>query len=263
MGKVKEGEIFEPPVVKSCCKKSLAGGGSRCCKSKAKNGQLVDSGLSQVLLGVVQKTSTRKQTRHKARFGITSFVYRARRPFHPGRLIDNFLEPHFVEIQEDQDLDKLQKEAAIKKRKRVELMGELLRSKGFMWMATTNSVMGGFQQAGNVITIVPEGPWMCDLREMWEDTALAKLVLKDIHKENGEEWPYADRRQELVFIGHNLKHGSIQKMLDQCLLNDEEMKMGPDKWEESMAPFDKIQLSMDDFYDDPEEEETDKMDEEA
>jgi len=261
--KVKEGEKFEPEVVKSCCKKSLAGGGSRCCKAKAKNGQIVDSGLSQVLLGVVQKSTASKQTRHKTRFGITSFVYRARRPFHPGRLIDNFLEPFFVETLEDQDLDKLQKQAAIKKKKRVELMGELLRSKGFIWMATSNSVMGGFQQAGNVITIVPEGPWMCDLREMWEETPLAKLVLKDMHKENGDEWPYADRRQELVFIGHKLKHGSIQKMLDQCLLNDEEMNMGPDKWEESMAPFDKIQLSMDDFYDELEEEETDKMDEET
>ena len=35
-------------------------------------------------------------TRHEARFGITSFIYRARRPFHPGRLDDLILEPFFV-----------------------------------------------------------------------------------------------------------------------------------------------------------------------
>jgi len=255
--KVKAGEMLEEEVSKSCCKKSLSDGRSRCCKSKAKKAKVVDSGLSQVLLGVVQKT---KLTRHKARFGITSFLYRARRPFHPGRLVDHFLEPFFVEIHEDQDLIKLQKEAAIKKLKRVELMGELLRSKGFMWIASSNSVMGGFQQAGNVVGIESEGPWMCYLREMWEGTAMGALVLKDMNKENGEEWPYADRRQELVFIGHNLKHGAIQKTLDQCLLNDEEMKMGPDKWEESMASCDKIQLALDfSGSEGVEDEETAKM----
>jgi len=259
--RVKAGEMLKTEV-KSCCKKSLADGRSRCCKSKAKNGMLVDSGLSQVLLGVVQKTSTRKMTRHKSRFGITSFLYRARRPFHPGRLVDYFLEPFFVEIQEDQDLVKQQKEAAIKKPKRVELMGELLRSKGFMWIASSNSVMGGFQQAGNIVVVSSEGPWMCELREMWEGTALGALVLKDMNKENGEEWPYADRRQELVFIGHNLKHAAIQRTLDQCLLNDEEMRMGPDKWEESMASCDKIQLSLDESdFEGVEDEETSKMEE--
>ena len=64
----------------SCCVKSVSAGGKKCCR-KMKN--LFDSGLSQVLLGVVD--SKQKQlTRHENRFGITSFVYRSRRPFHPG-----------------------------------------------------------------------------------------------------------------------------------------------------------------------------------
>merc|ERR1719420_138113 len=62
-----------------------------------------------------------------------------------------------------------------------------------------------------------------------------------------------DRRQELVFIGHKLNHLEIQKVLDNCLLNDDEMKLGPVKWEETMADDDKIQLDVEDDDSDDEE----------
>ena len=82
----------------------------------------------------------RKTTRHEARFGITSFIYRARRPFHPGRLRDIFLEPYFVSVEHEEDeeeekmseADKLAKlkesqdEADEKKMTRGKVMGELL-----------------------------------------------------------------------------------------------------------------------------------------
>ena len=32
-------------------------------------------------------------------------------------------------------------------------MGELLRSKGFLWLATSNLFIGGWQQAGNILKI--------------------------------------------------------------------------------------------------------------
>ena len=86
---------------------------------------------------------------------------------------------------------------------------------------------------------------MCEMKEMWEGTPSEELVNKDLKQSNGEDWPFGDRRQELVFIGQSLKHSALQTILDQCLLNDEEMKMGPEKWEETMASEDKIQLSLD------------------
>ena len=73
---------------------------------------------------------------------------------------------------------------------------------------------------------------------------MAKFVQKNTNRANGEEWEYQDRRQELVFIGQGLKHERIQAALDQCLLNCEEMALGPERWKESMGGSDHIQLSL-------------------
>lgn len=99
-----------------------------------------------------------------------------------------------------------------------------------------------------------ENPWMCEMREMWEGTPSEALVRKDMNQQNGngEEYPYGDRRQELVFIGQGLKHEVVQGLLDQCLLTDDEMSQGPDKWQEAMAAEDRFQLALDE--DDEEEE---------
>ena len=271
-----------------CCEKSMAAQGKKCCKSQSKDGKLLDSGLSQVLisqcyfvhdnpqiqvqLDVVPNNmgaKDRKMTRHEARFGITSFIYRARRPFHPGRLRDIFLEPYFVSVEHEEDeeeekmseSDKLAKlkesqdEADEKKMTRGKVMGELLRSKGFIWIATSHQLIGHWQQSGSVIYIGAESCWMCEIRDQWKDSPSAELILKDMHQANGEEWKYADRRQELVFIGQGLKHEAIQGLLDQALLTDEEMAQGPEKWEESMADDDTIQLALPGEDEEGEEEE--------
>ena len=152
-------------------------------------------------------------------------------------------------------LQETQRTAAVKQSKRVAAMGELLRSKGFIWIATSNNLIGGWQQAGNVIRLEAESPWMCEMREMWEGTPSEELVLKDLRQSNGQEWPHGDRRQELVFIGQSLKNEVIQQTLDQCLLTDQEMVLGPEKWAETMAAEDKIQLSLEEQGEEEEEEE--------
>ena len=114
----------------------------------------------KVELGVVtlNKTARQNLTRHKARFGITSFIYRSRRPFHPDRFGQHFVEPFFSKmnllegherVEEDEEeqkrgeeeekdkvlreelqLQKLQEEAGLKQAKRTDMIGQLLRSKG-------------------------------------------------------------------------------------------------------------------------------------
>ena len=121
-------------------------------------------------------------------------------------------------------------------------MGVLMRSKGFIWLATSNFFMGAWQQAGNVLRVMPARPWLCEMRERWEGTPMEPMALKELSQDNGEEWPYGDRCQELVFIGTNLNHEVIQNLLDESLLHDEEMKLGPSKWQESWWDLDKIKL---------------------
>ena len=103
---------------------------------------------------------------------------------------------------------------------------------------------------------------MCEIRGLWEGTKEEVLVLKDLNQENGEEYQYGDRRQELVFIGMDLKHTTIQNTLDMCLLDDDEMELGPEGWLQTMESEDNIKLSWnldnddDEDYEDDEEEES-------
>jgi len=293
-------------VLEDCCQVSVAANQEKCCTNK----RMRDSGLSEITLSRGFTGPDQGEiTRHEARFGITSFIFTSRRPFHPQRLEKNIILKYFVaqfldfmddddnedgdeketteediddeddddgekseddmteeerkkwedkqkrmEAEKEERLKELQARASEKAKQRRTDMGELLRSKGFLWVASTHNVMGGWQQAGNVIRLEAEDKWMCEDREFWEDNEeVAKLVYKDIKKPNGEEWEYGDRRQELVFIGQALRHEFIQAELDKCLLTDQEMKLGPEGWEQTMGEVDRIKLSFPDYEDDEED----------
>ena len=284
-----------------CCKTSFDIDGKICCESESK--KTFDTGLSFVQLGSSPTTSRSQLTRHEKRFGITSFLYHSRRPFHPHRLYHSFIKQFFmpssmktdgdendslkqddafdgsIESEDDrikqedgeivlkekqkerkikrlrrkrkknmrkiklkeneQNFEKVQKQAVLKQGKRKLLMGELLRSKGFIWIATSNKYIAGWQQAGNIYKVEVAGKWM-------ETNGGTKpKTTKNI--ETGDKklcFPYDGQRQELVFIGINLKHIAMQSVLDQCLLTDEEMKMIPDEWNNFMDTEDKIQSAL-------------------
>jgi G3E family GTPase len=138
-------------------------------------------------------------------YGITSFVYRARRPFHAARLW------HSLDF-----------EAGI--------LAGVLRSKGFMWIASRHDYAYTWSQAGVSVQVNPAGWWWgaAPAEEWPEQIDDNAELLADIRREFEE--PYGDRRQEIVFIGIDMDRPVIESLLQDCLLTDDEMMQGPQVW---------------------------------
>lgn len=154
-------------------------------------------------------------------YGISSFVYRARRPFHPQRFWD------LIE----------------------QGVQGLVRSKGFIWMATRMEFCGGWSQAGCSLTIDRAGYWFAALhRDDWPDDTETLEWVEEIWSD-----PWGDRRQELVFIGQYMDHAAVSTALDACLLTDAEMADGPAHWAFLPDPFPPWEASLDDSDDEEED----------
>lgn len=132
-------------------------------------------------------------------YGIGSFVYTARRPFHPQRFYDLLHEGEWEN-------------------------GTLLRSKGFFWLASRPDHAGSWSQAGGMMQHGLAGRWWASVPEQeWPEE-----YLQDIQSQWAE--PYGDRRQELVFIGQNVDADKVRQELNDCLLTDAELAAGPGIW---------------------------------
>ena len=138
-------------------------------------------------------------------YGISSFAYRARRPLHPGR---------FWKLIHSE-------------------WSGVLRSKGFFWLATRMDLVGSWSQAGGACRHGPAGCWWVTVDpDDWPEGQDNRLAIRS-------KWhpPFGDRRQELVFIGVNMNEADIRLRLDECLLTEREMGVGPLAWANLEDPF--------------------------
>ncbi|PQO38022.1 GTP-binding protein [Blastopirellula marina] len=138
-------------------------------------------------------------------YGVSNFVYRARRPFHPQRFHDRL----------SQDWN------------------GVLRSKGFFWLANRLDKIGIWSQAGRVARLDFGGFWWAAIpREHWpQEEAKRHQIEARWHPEVG------DCRQELVFIGIGMDEIAIYDSLQACLLTDEELAWGIESWRSFPDPF--------------------------
>ncbi|MBN3725942.1 zinc metallochaperone GTPase ZigA [Burkholderia sp. Ac-20379] len=138
-------------------------------------------------------------------YGIGSFVYRARRPFHPQR---------FHALVESE-------------------WPGVVRSKGFFWLASHPTLAGNWSQAGAVARHGPAGYWWAAVPdERWPEDPEAVAMIR-------AKWDdrVGDARQEIVLIGMEMDEAALRARFDACLLTDAEMAQGPQAWTAWPSPF--------------------------
>ncbi len=119
-------------------------------------------------------------------YGVTSYVYRARLPFIPERILEV-------------------------------LNGELpgvIRAKGHFWIATRPEWVAEFSLAGALSSVKPLGNWWASVpKERWPEHEGARAYMNEHWQE-----PWGDRRQEIVFIGAGIDWPALKARLDACLV---------------------------------------------
>jgi len=135
-------------------------------------------------------------------YGISSFVYKRREPFHTKRFYD------WIHQMPEQ----------------------IVRAKGIAWCATRNDVALLFSQAGPSANIEPISYWVASLPRR------KQLEILQENPDVEREWDplHGDRMNQLVFIGVDLDQDDIVKELDQCLLTEAEHL---EDWTELEDPF--------------------------
>ena len=140
-------------------------------------------------------------------YGISQFVYRARRPFHPVRW-NQWMTQKWHGV---------------------------IRSKGFFWLATRMPYVGVWSKAGVQNKFEMAGKWFATVdRQNWPDDKeeIASVLA------NWEE-PYGDRRQEIVIIGYvgEMDEAFLKECFDACLLTNSEMQLGESAWRDFKDPL--------------------------
>lgn len=122
---------------------------------------------------------------HEAKYGITSFVWQARRPL---------VRERFYQLMQTG-------------------VPGLLRAKGFFWTSDQPDEMQFMSVAGGVVRYDTLNYWWAAMIEN------GKARLEDRPASIRAQWaePYGDRRQELVFIGTGLDEGAIRAALESCM----------------------------------------------
>ncbi|WP_276528856.1 GTP-binding protein [Bacillus infantis] len=138
-------------------------------------------------------------------YGISSFVYRRRKPFHPDRFMQ-WLEQWPVEV---------------------------VRSKGFIWVAGREDTAGLLSQAGPSLILQGAGAWIASLPEAERE----QILSEDPELKQSWDEITGDRQTELVMIGIKMDRRAIEDSLDVCLISEEEAEADWKTFEDPLPAF--------------------------
>lgn len=137
-------------------------------------------------------------------YGIGSFVFRDKRPFHPERFW-RYISQQFH--------------------------GNIIRSKGLFWLASRPHQALNWGQAGGSLRADSAGVWWCSM-PYGERIKYPAFVDNQAYIENKWDAIFGDRLNELVFIGQDLEEDLIRAELEACLCTEAEIS----QWQKGIFP---------------------------
>jgi G3E family GTPase len=171
-------------------------------------------------------------------YGVLSFIYTARRPFHPHRLY-SWITRYFVLRDETTEgahleIEEFQRQSDTRCQVMEEEVGWIARSKGFVWIATRGQTMTVWNHGGRLLDFAPSMDWFVETPESSWGVSNKDEIQKIKKNFVGK---HGDKRQEIVFIGIGIKTDEITRSLDACLLTDEEFQTKESLWTRFYDPL--------------------------
>ena len=165
------------------------------------NTQLFDFEEAEKNSAWIDELKKDEHTPETEEYGISSFVYKTKKPFDPERFW-KYLQENFNK--------------------------NIIRSKGLFWLASRPNQALIWSQAGGSLRAESAGVW-------WSSMTFQQRIESIAFIENQEEiekdWDikYGDRKNEIVFIGKDMDEKLITKELNRCLSN--ELELENQNWE--------------------------------
>ncbi len=142
------------------------------------------------------KELTQEHIPETEEYGISSFVFRDKRPFHPQRFWDYLNQGWHANI---------------------------IRSKGLFWIASRKADALNWSQAGGSLKADRAGVWWCSMSYA-ERIRYSGFVENQKDIESKWDLRFGDRLNELVIIGQAIDKSQIIKEMETCLCTDEEIR---------------------------------------
>ncbi len=151
--------------------------------------------------GWIEELNKETHTPETEEYGISSFVYRSKKPFDPERFW------HYVQHK---------------------FPSTVIRSKGLFWLASRPHQALVWSQAGGSLKADSAGVWWSSM-PYGERIQYMAFVENQPQIEAGWDSHFGDRKNEIVFIGQDMDEAFIKAELDACLARPEEI--AAKKWE--------------------------------
>ncbi|BDD07176.1 GTP-binding protein [Aureibacter tunicatorum] len=162
------------------------------------NTGLFDFDEAEQSAGWIEELNKDEHTPETEEYGISSFVYRSKKPFDPALFWD------YVQLK---------------------FPSTIIRSKGLFWLASRPEQALVWSQAGGSLKADSAGVWWSS---MPYDKRIKYLSFIENQSQIEGNWDktFGDRKNEIVFIGQDMNEEEIRSDLDACLLSDQDIASG-------------------------------------